>query len=119
MVHDNVESQLEVASNCANWDEADVSTALGIIAKLVDSSCDNGNLDGLKTALELIDNCLKNGRYEDQIALLQYFAANAWAGIRKTLRSENELTWNWEQEELQEEVLCLRLAIQDPSFSTL
>jgi tetratricopeptide (TPR) repeat protein len=108
-----------VTANCEIGDDTEVRTALERIAKLVDSSCDEGNIEGLKTALGLIDRYIKNRKYEDQVALLQYFAANAWAGIRKTLRSENELTWNWEQEELQEEVLCLRLAIQDPSFSTL
>ncbi|MCJ7490773.1 MAG: LA2681 family HEPN domain-containing protein [Dehalococcoidia bacterium] len=45
-----------------------------------------------------------------QDATLDYFEATAWSGIRELSRSGQEAAWDWEQPQLEKEILHLRRA---------
>jgi len=83
--------------------------ALEHIGRLTDSSLDVQKIQGLKRAIELSEELQKRNLTAAQLATSHYFLANAWAGLREL--SGGNRSWGWEQEEMEKEIVHLRMAL--------
>ncbi|MDZ4693409.1 LA2681 family HEPN domain-containing protein [Terricaulis sp.] len=88
--------------------------ALSSIAQLVDLAADFKRIDGEDKALRWCDELEETA--PKSAALLHYFRANVW-GNRRARKYKGP--WDWEQPELQHELLWLRKSIRDTGFDDL
>jgi len=94
-------------------------TAIERIGRLIDLSHDLKREDGTTRALEWCDALERRGMSNSEAALLAYFRANAWANRQNEKHRNPAAAWAWEQPELQEQVLHLRRATNQPAFEEL
>ena len=93
-------------------------TDLDEIGILIDSACDK------KDEKELIITINKEYMEEKQKskikARLYYFLANAWAGLHRIrYKLDENSIWNYEQEEINKQIIYLRKAKQEKDFPLL
>ncbi len=93
--------------------------ALEHIGNLIDYSWDLQKTEGLKHAIKLVDKLHQRQLTTRQFDVLNYYLANAWANLRILLRGGKEKLWDWEQEELEKEIIHLRLALQGDDLQGL
>jgi hypothetical protein len=86
--------------------------ALRVTGMLVDLAADSKNEAGLRHAIILLEEFVKQGSPEIPRGIAQYFLGNAWAALRILLRAERPESWDWEQEEFEKEIVALRTARQ-------
>jgi hypothetical protein len=91
--------------------------AMKSIGLLVDYSSDLGRDDGIIKALQWSDELGTRALSDSDTILLEYFRANAWSARRRLKHTTKDSAWNWEQPELQKEILHLRRAIRHPGFA--
>jgi len=87
-------------------------TALESIGQLIDLSLDLQKTNGLKHAINLSEELQKRPLSNRQLAMSHYFLANAWANLRTLLRTDKD-QWDWEQEEMEKEIIHLRMALHE------
>ncbi len=92
-------------------------TELGFI---IDRACDIGDEAELKLIIETNQNYINLISDSKTKSILYYFLANAWAGL-KDIRHKIDSTsiWDFEQEEINQQIICLRKAKQEKGFSNL
>lgn len=83
--------------------------ALEHIGRLIDISLDVRKTQGIEHAIELSEELQKRNLTAAQLATSHYFLANAWAGLREL--SGSNRSWGWEQEEMEKEIIHLRMAL--------
>lgn len=88
---------------------ADPPDALTYIGKLIDSSEDQGECQGLEEALRLLERFREKEPGLQDVALSFYFESNAWEALRR-IRRVGESRWGWEQDEYERSILALRRA---------
>jgi len=86
--------------------------ALKRIGQLTDLSLDLKETNGLKHAIKLSEELQKRRLNTGHLATSHYFLANAWANLRVLLRTEKD-QWDWEQEEMEQEIIYLRRALKE------
>ena len=96
-----------------------VPKALRRIGSLVDLAGDLDKEDGTARALEWCDELSRRKLTKRQEALLDYFRANAWANRQRSKHHNVDAAWQWDQPELQQQVLHLRRALQSAGFAKL
>ncbi|MFA6902882.1 MAG: hypothetical protein WC236_07365, partial [Gallionellaceae bacterium] len=90
--------------------------ALNLIAQLVDQASDDADLVLVTHSLYLADKLEARGLQPTEIALLDYFRANAWA-CRYQLRLDSRAAiWDFEQPEVRHQVFLLRRAMNSSGF---
>jgi tetratricopeptide (TPR) repeat protein len=90
--------------------EFDEQTALDKLALFIDASGDASHRVGLAHALKLA-KALHPQCSPSHIPLLDYFEANTWSNLRRINHEEGQDAWEWRQPELENEVICLRRAL--------
>ena len=103
----------------ASFKDISNDLALEHIAQLTDISFDLQKVEGAKHAIKLSDELQKRELSSFQLASLHYYLANAWAHVRELSRRGDDLAWDWEQDELDKEIVYLRKALQSDSFEDL
>ena len=93
-------------------------TALARIGQLTDLSLDLQKIDGLEHAIKLSKELQKRRLSSGQKATLHYFLANGWANLRVLSLSEKD-QWDWEQEEIEQEIINLRKALREKGLQKL
>jgi len=83
--------------------------ALEHIERLIDISLDVRKTQGMKHAIELSEELQKRDLTAAQLATSHYSLANAWAGLREL--SGSNRSWGWKQEEMEKEIIHLRMAL--------
>ena len=83
--------------------------ALKHIGLLIDISLDVRKTQGIEHAIELSEELQKRNLTAVQLATSHYFLANAWTGLREL--SGSNRSWGWEQEEMEKEIIHLRMAL--------
>jgi hypothetical protein len=83
--------------------------SLDILQKLVDHSFDLKTNIGTNHAIALIKNIDFNKKFPTQQFLAHYFISIAWSDLRGNKVHTSE-AWEWEQPELEQEVVNIRLA---------
>lgn len=96
-----------------------VPDSLGIIGTLIDLAGQLKREEGLCHALKLGADLAPTGLFSENESTLNYFLGNAWSAIRLLRRKQDESAWEWQQEELENEIIHLRLALREPGFSCL
>jgi len=86
--------------------------ALSYLGRLIDISCDLQKTEGLERAINLTKDFPEEKLSSHELALFHYFVANAWSGLKALLRKNTEKVWDWEQEEIENEIFHLRKALQ-------
>lgn len=86
---------------------------------LIDISTDLGKEDGIATALTWCDELARRELSDAHAALLEYFRANAWAARHQLKHRDAANRWNWEQPELQQQILHLRRAMLHAGYRKL
>src|SRR5262249_34404016 len=93
--------------------------ALNRIGTLIDVSTDLGREDGIAVALQWSDDLARRPLDHADGARLEYFRANAWEARKLRKHRDRAALWDWEQPELQEQVLHLRHALRHPGYEKL
>lgn len=93
--------------------------ALDNIGELCDLSFDLKKIKGLDHAIRLAGELKKRELASKDNAILYYFLANAWHNIKVLKRTDADELWEWEQEEMEMEIIYLRKALSEDGFSEL
>ena len=93
--------------------------AMEHVGVLIDYSSVLGKEEGLAKAFQWADELGTRPLSDPHAVLLEYFRANAWAGLRRLKHSVQGAASNWEQPELQKELLYFRRAIRHKGFESL
>jgi tetratricopeptide (TPR) repeat protein len=93
--------------------------ALRHIGQLIDFSCDLKKRAGLEHAIDLGKELRAKKPTKKQEAILDYFTANAWAGLRHLASADGRTSWDWQQKVMENELFHLRSAIQSDGFKSL
>jgi len=93
--------------------------ALRHIMSLVDLSFLVRRTEGLRRAIALSEQVAKRPLTPTDDAALNYYSANAWGSLRRLTRTTPTDTWDWEQPEIEKEVIHLRLALRSEAFPGL
>ena len=101
-----------------NLSSMSIDEAKNYIGQLVDISFDLKREEGLKKAIKLNEELIKGDLPDKYKTILNYFMANAWSNLRILTRDMKAL-WEWEQKEIEDEILYLRKAIEGKGFSEI
>ncbi|KAB8198107.1 hypothetical protein FKV24_003790 [Lysobacter maris] len=93
--------------------------AFEIIGLLVDQAADEGNLTLVDHALALADQLQERDLTPEQLALLDYFRANAWACRYQQQHANSPTAWDFDQPEVGQQLLLLRQAAHGPGFAAM
>ncbi|WP_296753858.1 LA2681 family HEPN domain-containing protein [Thiobacillus sp.] len=93
--------------------------ALDLIAQLVDQASDADDLALACHALSLADDLGARKLEPPEMALLDYFRANAWACRYKRRLGDREAVWDFEQPEVRQQVFLLRRAANSSGFTEM
>ncbi len=93
--------------------------AIDLIAKLVDQSFDDADLDLANHSLSLANELGARSLQPSEMALLDYFRANVWACHYQQRLANRTAIWDFEQPELQQQVFLLRRAANSPGFVSI
>lgn len=99
-----------------NLSSMSIDEATDNVGQLVDISFDLKREEGLKKVIKLNEELLKKDLPDKYKAILNYFMANAWSNLR-VLNKDKKALWEWEQKELEIEIIYLRKAIEGKGFS--
>jgi len=89
------------------------------IGILIDTSSVLNKKDGLYLSIRLSVKLMARELNDKQLCDLYYFLSNAWSDLRRLSRGEDGQDWNWEQEEMEYEIIYLRKALNSDGFSKL
>ncbi|MDD2698215.1 MAG: LA2681 family HEPN domain-containing protein [Arcobacteraceae bacterium] len=95
-------------------------TDLDEIGTIIDRACDKKDEEELKLIIAFNEDYVEREEKSVIKARLYYFLANAWAGLHniKNKQSDNSI-WNYEQEEINKQIIYLRKAKQEKGFPLL
>lgn len=113
----HAEQFYESLMSITNLEGKATEDALEHISHLVDLSFDLRKIEGLRNSIKLSEELKKRQLTDDQKALLHYFLANAYSGIRALTRPGTDASWDWEQDEIEKGVFHLRTALRSGSKS--
>lgn len=95
-------------------DDIEALEALGLV---IDHAGDTDDHALIGKAFAWIEG-LKARTLSDALRVnLDYFEANAWAHRHKPKQTDRQAVWAWDQEELEQQILCLRRAWRNPAFA--
>jgi len=92
--------------------------AMQALGYMIDAAADLRSADAANYAIQ-VGSKLFGDIPDTEASLLYYFLGNAWSVIRSLSSEEENTKWAWEQESLEQELLCFRKARQHPSFTAL
>ena len=93
------------------------SDAVKLLGQVIDFCTDDKCIEGANWAIEIAKAMVERDLPPDESAVLNYFAANAWAIVHS--RKPAEKRWEWEQEDLARQILYLRNALLGDGFEQL
>lgn len=93
--------------------------AVELLGSWVDLAWDQRRRDVLRHLTELAKTIVIERTPATDQVLLDFYLGNAWNGLKMLRSPDPGGTWEWEQEELEEEYICLRRAIRAPGFQGL
>jgi LA2681-like HEPN len=90
--------------------------AFDLIGRLIDQASDDAALELIEHSLDLADKLEARGLQPQDMALLDYFRANAWACRYQQRLGDRTAIWDFEQPEVRQQIFLLRRAINSPGF---
>lgn len=96
------------------------SHQLSELGLIVDRACNISDEQELLTIIAINSEYVETLDNSVEKATLYYFLANAWNGLKNIRHKENESSvWNYEQDEINHEIIYLRKARKEKSFFDL
>lgn len=92
---------------------------IDIIGILFDMSFDNNSLDGLSHAFNLAAQIKENNLTPVNLTILYYDLSNGWSYYRKIKYKGTQQDWQFQMQELTNEIIHLRKAIASPGFDKI
>jgi hypothetical protein len=89
------------------------------LGQLVDLSFDLNRIDGVEKAIALSTTIEKDKLSPTNYIVFHYDLANAWNVLRKLKRAFTPEDWLFEQEEINNEIINSRIALNHPDFKTI
>jgi hypothetical protein len=89
-----------------------IAVALAALAQSIDAAADRSDEDALKHAIAAGESLRPSLRDPAHCTMLDFYTANAWAGLRCLRRQAETDRWEWEQSEVEKEIIHLRRAVQ-------
>jgi len=89
-----------------------IDAVFELAGSLIDISGDIQAVDGLDKAVSWLEDVSRRDCSPSQTAIMHYFWANAWENRHLLSLSKPDEVWAWEQEELFQEIIHLRYAVQ-------
>ena len=115
----NPEDTYKSLISVENLESFPTKEALSYIERLTDLSLDMKKIEGLKHTIKLSEELQKRHLTAGQLATSHYFLANAYANLRTLLRADSNRSWDWEQEETENEIIHLRTALNEDGLREL
>lgn len=81
------------------------------IGTLANPSVERKTAEKFKQAISLSKAALKRNLSHLQLAELNYAVATAWGGLHRLSMTSEADEWKWEQEEIENQLICLRRAV--------
>lgn len=91
--------------------------ALDVVGRLIDNGLDTGSPKATTYAFEMLEALEGRDLSPAKEALIHYFRANAWENRRH--ENNKKHSWEWEEPNLENQVLELRRASRHPGFGDL
>ena len=95
-----------------------VEKALDHLARLY-TAFDVRQYAGLSHALKLGEELCTRKLTSRQAITLHYFLGNTWSNLRTLRRAGTAESWNWEQDEIEQEIINLRVALNNTEFKNI
>jgi tetratricopeptide (TPR) repeat protein len=95
------------------------AAALEELGLLIDLSLDFERPDGLRHAISLGAELAATSLAPADAATLDYFLGNAWDSVRSLGRREDPEVWEWQQEELENQIVHFRRSLRSAAFEEL
>jgi tetratricopeptide (TPR) repeat protein len=115
----NLEATYKSLISVENLKAFSTEEALSHIGQLIDLSLDMQKIEGLKHAIKLSEELQKCHLTTGQLATSHYFLGNAWANLRILLRVNSIRSWEWEQKEIEKEIVHFRRALHKDGLHEL
>jgi len=93
--------------------------ALNLIAQIVDRASDDAIPELVDHSLYLADQLETRGLQPREMAMLDYFRANAWSCRCRSRLDDRVVAWHFEQPEVRQQVFLLRRAMNSTGFIAL
>jgi len=90
---------------------------INIIGNLFDWSMDRNSIEGLEHGFNLSRQIDLKTISEEGFTVLNYDLANGWSYLRQLKYQNTKDDWNFQMQEISEEILHLRRAIASPGFT--
>jgi hypothetical protein len=92
---------------------------LDLMGTLVDLSWDLKKFEGIEQSKALSEEILKRKLIPEQKALVHYYLGNTWGYQRRLRREDSEDAWDWEQGEIEKEIIHFRIAFREGQSTIL
>ncbi|MBL7800992.1 MAG: hypothetical protein JNL95_09740 [Chitinophagales bacterium] len=97
----------------------DEKNQLEIIGNLFDTSFDNQNISGIEKAFDHLKSIDIENFSDENKTIIYYDISNGWSYLRKLRYHNTSQAWNFQMEELTNEILFQRKAIISDGFSKI
>jgi hypothetical protein len=95
-------------------------TQLDELAVIIDHACDTGDEEDLCLIISINEDYVERVSESVVKARLYYLLANAWAGLQVIrYKVDEKSVWNYEQQEINKQIIYLRKAKQEKDFLLL
>ncbi len=99
--------------------DRDPGDALAMLGNFIDAAGDVGDADAARHAVALSNTIEALALSPAQACELHLFRANAWSNVRRASGLLTGSGWQWQQEEVEKEILHYRAAMRGPGFVDL
>ncbi len=103
----------------SSFADREAGTAIDLLGTWVDAAWDARRADVLRHLAQLASTIRRDAAKDSERALLDYYLANLWAGVKYLAGPHQGGSWDWEQSAIEQEVTHLRRAIRSPGCLVL
>lgn len=97
----------------------DIDSALSHLGDLIDLSLDLQKIEGLEKSIKLSEELFSSNLNKKDLCILHYFIGNAWSAIKTLKIGKNNENIQWENEEIENNIIHLRMALTGEGFNDL
>src|ERR1700754_2113764 len=117
--HETLQAEFDKYFAYESLDNLNQDEQIDSLGQLVDLSFDLNRIDGVEKAIALSQTIEKEKLNDNNFIILHYDLANAWNVLRKLKRAFTKEDWLFEQDELNNEIINSRIALNHPGFKNI
>jgi len=115
----NEEEILGSLMKVENLESYTIEDAIYFIGSLIDVSSDLKKTQGLERAIKISEALFERDLTSQQLSVLYYSLGNAWTSLKILRKQEPQQLWDFQQEEIENEIINLRKALKEDGFEKL